>query len=70
MATLMFECPASGAEVSTGIELDESSFKNLSRQTTYVHCPHCRAPHLLGSVRAWLERAMAVMGERVPMHLV
>ena len=54
MGTLMFECPATGTEVSTGIEVDKASFESLSRLTTDFHCPHCHNPHPMFAVRTWL----------------
>jgi hypothetical protein len=44
MGTLMFECPATGMEVSTGIEVDTASFESLSPLTADLPCPHC-PPH-------------------------
>ncbi len=41
MSMLLFVCPATGQQVSTGIEIDRSSFKSLSRHTTELNCPHC-----------------------------
>jgi hypothetical protein len=38
MGTLTFVCPATGNEVSTGIEMDLNAFK-LSK----ICCPHCRS---------------------------
>jgi hypothetical protein len=69
MGTLVFECPATGTQVSTGIEVDPGSFKSLSPQTTYLHCPHCPTPHLLGVVRAWLSN-VEKPPEPPPMHFV
>jgi hypothetical protein len=44
MGTLMFECPATGMEVSTGIEVDTASFESLSPLTADLPCPHCPTP--------------------------
>ena len=55
MATLLeFECPRTERVVTTGIELDEASYKGISYSTTFIHCPHCPAPHRLSHVRSWL----------------
>ena len=51
MGTLMFECPATGIEISTGIEIDTASFESLSPLTAYLHCPHCPGPHPMRAVR-------------------
>jgi hypothetical protein len=53
MGTLRFECPITGHPVTSGIEVDQISFVSLSRETTYLYCPHCPEPHLLGDVVAW-----------------
>jgi hypothetical protein len=66
MATLMFECPANGAPVSTRVEVDATSFYSLSPHTTYLSCPHCPAPHLLGDVRAWLSEKIDTLLEVPP----
>ena len=54
MGTLMFECPTTGMEVSTGIEVDTASFESLSWQNAGLPCPHCPSPHPMHSVRTWL----------------
>ena len=56
MGTLMFECPATGKEVSTGIEVDTASFESLSPLTAYLPCPHCPNPHPMRAVRTWLSK--------------
>jgi hypothetical protein len=53
MGTLMFECPASGTTVTTGIEMDADTFKSLAYDTP-LKCPHCDTPHPIGLVRRWL----------------
>jgi hypothetical protein len=40
MGTLMFECPATGMEVSTGIEVDTASFESLSPISSLSALPH------------------------------
>ena len=69
MGTLLFECPKDGTVVTTGLELDYTSFKGLSPHTTYLPCPHCSTPHLLRDVRAWLSETHNPP-ERPSMHLV
>ena len=54
MGTLVFVCPTTGHEVSSGIEIDRSSFKSLPRTKTAISCPHCRDNHLLSAIWAWL----------------
>jgi hypothetical protein len=45
MGTLVFVCPTSGHEVSTGVEVDRSSYRKLSRTKTAIFCPRCRKSH-------------------------
>jgi hypothetical protein len=54
MSALYFECPATGHHVATGIEIDPASYTSLSNVITQLSCPHCREPHLLSGVTAWL----------------
>ena len=54
MSTLLFVCPATRQQVSTGIEIDRSSFKSLPRHTTELRCPRCNTSHVLSGVWAWL----------------
>ena len=54
MGTLVFVCPTTGHEVSTGVEVDRSNYKRLSRTKTAVFCPRCRKNHMLAAIWAWL----------------
>ena len=54
MGTLVFVCPTTGHEVSTGVEVDRSSFKSLPRTKTAIFCPRCRKNHKLSVIWAWL----------------
>jgi hypothetical protein len=54
MGTLVFVCPTTGHEVSTGVEVDRSSFKKLSRTKTAIFCSRCRKSHKLSVIWAWL----------------
>jgi len=55
MGTLIFVCPSTGQQVSTGVEIDRSSFKSLPRTKTSIFCPGCRRSHLLSRIWAWLD---------------
>jgi hypothetical protein len=55
MGTLLFVCPATGQQASTGIEIDRSSFKSLQRHATELACPRCGKRHVLSRVWAWLD---------------
>ena len=54
MGTLIFVCPTTGHQVSTGVEVDRSSYRSLP-MTTAIFCPRCRENHLLSRVWAWLD---------------
>ena len=54
MSALCFTCPATGQKVATGIDIDPASFSTLSQTITQLSCPHCREPHVLSGVSAWL----------------
>jgi hypothetical protein len=54
MGTLVFVCPTTGHEVSTGVEIDRSNYKSLSRTKTSVFCPRCRKSLMLAAIWAWL----------------
>jgi hypothetical protein len=54
MGTLVFVCPTTGHEVSTGVEVDRSSYKRLPRTKTAVFCPRCCKNHILAAIWAWL----------------
>ena len=55
MGTLMFECPATGMEVSTGIEVDTASFgaSPSNRLSSLSALPH---PSPDAAVRTWLSK--------------
>jgi hypothetical protein len=55
MAALFFVCPATGHEVSTGLDIDPASFASLGEIFTEISCPHCSEPHRLTSVKTWFE---------------
>jgi hypothetical protein len=52
MGTLIFVCPATGAEVSTGIEMDLATLQQL--ELSKVYCPHCRQQHQMAGIPYWL----------------
>jgi hypothetical protein len=45
MGALMLSCPTTGREFSTGINVDEDTFKKLPDAVTKAHCPHCGQTH-------------------------
>ena len=48
MGKLVFVCPATGVEVSTGIEMDVLTLQQLEWEE--VSCPHCRQPHRMAGI--------------------
>jgi len=52
MGTLVFVCPAMGAEVSTGLDMDLATLQQL--ELSKVYCPHCRQQHQMAGIRYWL----------------
>ena len=63
MGALVFVCPATGLEVSTGLEMDHDTFAALPSVLPDVSCPHCPKPHQLSEVTAWLaEGRVELMG--------
>ena len=55
MGTLIFVCPTTGQQVSTGVEVDRSTYRSLPRTKTAIFCPRCRENHSLSRVWAWLD---------------
>ena len=54
MGNLVFVCPATGVEVSTGIEMDVLTLQQLESEE--VSCPHCRQTHRMAGIEYWLAR--------------
>ena len=52
MGTLVFVCPATREEVSTGIEMDLATLHQL--ELSKVYCPHCRQQHQMAGIPNWL----------------
>jgi hypothetical protein len=52
MGTLTFVCPATGNEVSTGIEMDLATLSSLG--LAKIYCPHRRQPHQMAGIEYWL----------------
>ena len=45
MGVLLVSCPVTGREFSTGIQLDEVTFRMLTATLSTAYCPYCRAEH-------------------------
>jgi hypothetical protein len=53
MGTLVFVCPATGEEVSTGIEMDLATLSQMD--VAKVYCPYCRQHQMVG-IEYWLSQ--------------
>jgi 4-hydroxy-3-methylbut-2-en-1-yl diphosphate synthase IspG/GcpE len=54
MGALVFVCPTSGREVSTGVEIDAESYRDLPKVLAEISCPACGRTHNLYQVEARL----------------
>jgi hypothetical protein len=55
MSGLLFVCPNSGQEISTGVEIDSGSFyQGLPRVLADIKCPDCGLIHNLFEVQSRL----------------
>ena len=52
MGALIFVCPKSGHEVSTGLEIDPDSYRALPKVLAEIKCPACGLIHNLYQVDA------------------
>jgi hypothetical protein len=50
MGTLVFVCPTSGHEVSTGVEVDRSSYRKLSREDRDLLSALSQEPQAVGDL--------------------
>jgi hypothetical protein len=57
MGRVMITCPDTGEGVSTGIEMDETSFSYIPRTEAFYSCPSCGGKHRLSE--AWLDQGAA-----------
>jgi hypothetical protein len=54
MGALMIMCPNTGQSISTGIETDEYSLKQIDDVPTRTRCPLCGIDHTWWKREAWL----------------
>jgi len=45
MGVLMINCPDTGKEFSTGIEIESEHVRKLPDVVTFTQCPYCRVVH-------------------------
>jgi hypothetical protein len=53
-SVLMFRCPNTGRELSTGIEMDAATFEQLPDIRSQIKCPACSLDHVWSTSEAWL----------------
>lgn len=62
MPAIVFNCPATGREIQSGIDSDAPWFKEMASQMVTLTCPDCGQPH------SWRMRdghlAIGLPGER------
>jgi hypothetical protein len=51
---VMVKCPATGRELSTGIEMDAATFAQLPEIRAQIVCPACGQDHTWSTREAWL----------------
>ena len=72
MGTLVFVCPTPGREVSTGVEVDRSNFRKLSRTKTAIFCPRLsQEPRAVGDLGLVGQRGSRSFGrcvDRLPLN--
>ena len=54
MGALMITCPNTGQAISTGIETDEYTLKQIEDVPTRTRCPFCGLDHIWWKREAWL----------------
>lgn len=54
VSVLMFKCPNTGRELSTGIEMDAATFEQLPDIHSHLKCPICSLDHIWSTSEAWL----------------
>jgi len=45
MGVVVIKCPNTGRELSTGIQVDSSTFARMPNEVMETRCPHCRTKH-------------------------
>ncbi len=60
MGVLMIRCPATGVEISTGIETDQTSLDRFPDVVAHSRCPVCGGEHAWRPSQASLNETPAV----------
>jgi hypothetical protein len=61
MGALMIACPNTGRPISTGIETDEYSLKQIADVPSRTRCPFCGLDHTWWKREAWLADQPALL---------
>src|SRR5262245_49116636 len=62
---VMVRCPATGRELSTGVEMDAATFKQLAEIRSRIKCPVCGLDHDWSTREAWLGNPAHVCATQV-----
>ncbi len=54
MSMVMIRCPVTGRAVSTAIDTEPVTFRNLPPVAGRMHCPACERDHTWTASSAWL----------------
>jgi hypothetical protein len=54
VSVVMVRCPNAGRELSTGVEMDKTTFQQLSDIRSQMKCPICGLDHVCSTREAWL----------------
>jgi hypothetical protein len=65
MGTVMIRCPATGAKISTGIEIDRLKFACSPVFFSDAYCRLCDASHRWFAREAWVEEPQSEPATRV-----
>jgi hypothetical protein len=52
MGTLTFVCPTTRRQVSSGVDIDASTFRRISDEVLF--CSVCHERHRISDIKAWL----------------
>lgn len=55
MGIVMVRCPATGRAISTGIQIDRSSFNSTPVFYSQTFCPLCQVEHQWFATEAWVQ---------------
>ena len=54
VSVVMFRCPNTGRELSTGVEMDAATFERLPNIRSQIRCPVCNLDHTWSTGEVWL----------------